>query len=138
MTMTIPESHRNLITGPYIQTVITLMPDNQPQATPVWGDIKGEFLVFTTVRGRQKEKNLLRDPRVTILITDPEDPYRYLEIRGEVVAMQDEGGVEQINELARIYTDSSTYYGDFTPAELEHQEQRILVKVKPIKVNVQG
>ncbi len=138
MTISIPDTHLDLLTGPYIQTLVTLMPGNHPQATPVWGGFEGDHLVFTTIRGRQKEKNLLRDPRVTILIFDPMHPLRYLEIRGEVVAMNEEGGVDKINEFARIYTDSPTYYGGFAPAERQQEEQRILVRVKPVKINTSG
>jgi PPOX class probable F420-dependent enzyme len=138
MAITIPDTHLDLITGPYIQTLVTLMPDQHPQATPVWGGLEGEHLVFTTVRGRQKEKNLLGDPRLTILVVDPEDSLRYLEIRGEVVAMHEEGGVEKINEFARLYTDHSMYYGGFAPAERQQQEERILVKVRPVKIHARG
>lgn len=134
---TIPESHLDLVHGPHLQVLVTLMPDGQPHATPVWGGLEEDHLVFTTVRGRRKERNFTRDPRVTVVIIDPDDPQRYLEVRGVVEEVDPERGVDKINEFARLYTDHDTYYGGFAPAERQQQEERILVRVKPTRVNAQ-
>jgi PPOX class probable F420-dependent enzyme len=106
----------------------TLMPDGSPQVTPVWVDCDGEHVVFNSALGRVKDKNVRRDPRVSLSILDPNDDYRYLEIRGRVVEITEEGADENINMLSRKYTGNSVY-GHRKPGEV-----RILYKVQPDRV----
>ncbi|MFT4891750.1 MAG: PPOX class probable F420-dependent enzyme, partial [Halobacteriales archaeon] len=83
----------------------TVMPDGTPHVTPVWvdyDDTDGHVLV-NTMQGRQKERNVQREPKVGLSIVDPEDPYRYVSVRGEVVTVTQDGAVEHINELAHRY-----------------------------------
>lgn len=135
MNATIPETHVDLLTGPFLATVATLMPNGQPQLTVVWMDYDGTHLLFTTVRGRQKEKNLRARPQVTVLVLDPKDDFHWIEVRGEVVEMTEEGAVDHIHAMARVYTDHDRYYGGFMPAERANQETRVMVRIRPVRVN---
>jgi PPOX class probable F420-dependent enzyme len=86
-------------------TVATIGPDGQPHVQPVWIDTDGEHLVFNTETGRQKYVNLTRDPRVTVTLTDPENPYSYYEARGRMVdAVTGAEARAHIDEMARKYT----------------------------------
>jgi hypothetical protein len=77
-------------------------------------------------------------PLATILTMDPKNPYRYLEVRGTVEEITEEGGIEHINQLAQLYANAQKYYGDVAPAEQEGQETRIICKIKPIRVVARG
>ncbi len=88
-----PESHRDLLERPFIGHLATLRPDGRIQSNPMWYSWDGKALRMTTTTARQKFRNLSEDPRATISIQDPQQPYRYLEIRGSVVAIEpDERG----------------------------------------------
>lgn len=78
----------------------TLMPDGTPHVTPVWVDWDGVFVIFVSVKGRVKARNIRRDPRVTLEISDPKQPYRYITVRGEVVEIRSEGASEQLDRLS--------------------------------------
>ena len=109
--MAVPEEFHDLFEKRTVAHVATLMPDGTPQVTPVWVDYDadaGELLV-NTVRGRRKEKNVSRDPKVGVSVVDPDDPYRFVSVRGEVVEETEEGAVEQIDQLARRYMDVDEY-----------------------------
>jgi PPOX class probable F420-dependent enzyme len=103
-------------------TVATIGPDGQPHVQPVWIDTDGEHLVFNTETGRQKYVNLTRDPRVTVTLTDPENPYSYYEARGRMVdSVTGPEARAHIDEMARKYTGN-----DYTnPVGTE----RVIVKV---------
>ena len=83
----IPESHRDLINGPPVAALTTLMPDGHPQTTAVWCNFDGSRVLLNVMRGFQKEKNMQRNPRVTLLCYDPREPLRSLEVCGRVVEM---------------------------------------------------
>ncbi|GMQ78634.1 MAG: PPOX class F420-dependent oxidoreductase [Anaerolineae bacterium] len=134
MTIKIPDSHRDLIDGPFLVSLTTLMPDGSPQSTPVWCNSRDDVIWINTTRGRQKEKNMKRDPRVSILVLDPTDNFRYLSIRGLVAEATESGAVDHIHELARLYTDHQGYYGYFQDAELESKETRVIYKIKPTRI----
>ncbi len=134
MSATIPESHRDLLDGPVVVALATVMPDGQPQLSPVWCSFDGTYIWINTARGRQKDKNLSERPMATILAIDPNNPYRYLEVRGTVAESTEEGAVEHINQLARLYTGKSSYYGEVQPAELAKKETRVIYKIRPKRV----
>ena len=90
MSNVIPEKYRDLFQKKAFASLGTLMPDGRPQVTPVWCDFDGEHVIFNSAKGRQKDKNVRRDPRVALAIVDPDNPYRYLEIRGKVVEIADD------------------------------------------------
>ena len=106
---TIPESYRDLFTKKAFAHLATVGGDGAPQSTPVWVDYDGAHVRFNTARGRVKDRNLQRNPRIALSILDPENPYRYLQVRGRVVAMTEAGADAHIDALARKYLDQDTY-----------------------------
>ena len=138
MTSTIPDSHRDLLDGPIFVTLATVMPDGQPQLTIIWANYDGTYVKVNTARGRQKDKNLTERPLATIMALDPNDGFRWLEVRGVVEEMTEEGAVDHIDELCRLYTGKSSYYGGHQPVEKRHQETRVTIKIRPVRVNAFG
>jgi len=125
MPTTIPEKFRDLFSKRAFANLATLMPDGQPQVSPVWIDFDGRHIVFNTARDRQKDRNLRRDPRVSLSILDPENPYRYLEVRGRVAEVTEEGADAHINRLAKKYLDLDTY------PYRQPGEVRVIFKIVP-------
>lgn len=133
MAVPIPDEFMDLLVRPVVVTLATVMPDGQPQATPIWIDYDGTHLRINTARGRQKDRNMKRDTKVTILAIDPDDPYRWMEIRGRIVDESEESGVDVINALSLKYRGEPDYYRK-NPAR-RHQEQRVTYKVEPLHIN---
>src|SRR5882672_10031670 len=96
------ESLRDILEKKGLAHVATIGPDGGPQSTPVWYGWDGTSLKFSTTKARQKYKNLVRNPKVAASITDPDNPFRYLEIRG-VAEIEDDTDRSFINEMARKY-----------------------------------
>mgnify|MGYP000910630188 FL=1 len=136
MAAQIPDSHRDLLEQPVVVGLVTVMPDGQPQATPVWCDFDGQHIIVNTARGRQKDRNMQRNPHVTVLAIDPKNPYRYLEVRGQVVEATEEGGIEVINRLSEKYTGQSDYYAGMP--ERRAKERRVTYKIRPVRVVAWG
>jgi PPOX class probable F420-dependent enzyme len=129
----IPDKYKDLLSGKKaFAALATLMPDGTPQVTPVWFDYDGQNLLFNSARGRQKDKNVRRDSRVTLTILDPENPYRYIEVRGRVTDITQEGADDHINKLAKKYLDKDVY-----PFR-QPGEVRVLYTVRPEKVHGMG
>lgn len=105
----IPDSHLDLLNKKAFAHLATLMPSGQPQVTPVWVDYDGRFIRFNTAEGRQKDKNLQRDGRVALSIMDPDNPYRYLEVRGHVAERTRDGADQHIDALAKKYLGQDKY-----------------------------
>lgn len=124
---TIPEEAIPLLEGQHLAHVATLMADGSPQVTPVWIGHEGDIVTFNTAKGRLKEKNLKRDPRVAISIIDSENPYVPLVIQGEAVEITEEGADDDINGLAKRYLDEDVY-----PFR-QPGEERLIVRIKPDK-----
>jgi PPOX class probable F420-dependent enzyme len=103
---TIPETYNNLLNSKALAHVATLMPDGSPHATPVWFDYDGQSIRINTVKGRVKDRNLRRDPRVAVSITDIDDPGRAVCIRGTVTDIREDASLEHMNGLARRYRGS--------------------------------
>lgn len=101
----IPESFRDLLKDETKSFAIlgTIMPDGSPQVTPVWFNVEGDYILINTARGRQKDRNMRARPQVAMTILDPKRPYRYLQIRGEIVEFTEEGAAEHISVLSRKY-----------------------------------
>jgi PPOX class probable F420-dependent enzyme len=96
------ETLRELLDRRAFLVLSTVNPDGAPQSSVIWGKHDSGDVVFSTIRGRRKTRNMERDPRVSICIYDPADPYRYVEVRG-TVSLTEEGGPELIDELSRSY-----------------------------------
>ena len=132
MPAEIPEKFRDLFTKRAFAHLGTLMDDGRPQVTPVWVDYDGTYVWINSARGRQKDRNLRRDPRVSLAISDPQNPYRYLEIRGQVVAITQEGADDSINRLAKKYLGVDQY------PYAQPGEVRVLYKIEPQHVSSMG
>ena len=107
--VSLPESHRDLLTGPNFAHLTTLMADGSPQVTPVWIDAEGDLVLFNTAEGRVKTRNLDRDGRVALSIQDAQNPYRYLQIRGRVIEKTHAGADAHIDRMAQKYLGQETY-----------------------------
>ena len=130
---TIPESHKELLTTKKaFAQLATLNADGSPQVTPVWVDFNGTHVLINTAKGRVKAKNLAREPRVAIAVSDPDNPYRYVGIQGRVVDMTETGGDAHIDKMAKKYLGKDSYPGR-TPGEV-----RVIVKIAPEKVHANG
>lgn len=136
----IPESHADLIDGAYIVALSTLMPDGQPHTTPVWCNRRDGFIFINVMKGFRKEKNMRRNPRVSLLAFDPKDPLRNIEIRGCVVEMTEQGAVEHNDQLTQLYTGKANakFFGDAVPAELQFKYTPVRVKIMPMHIRVEG
>ncbi len=133
MASLIPDSHKDLLERPIIASFATLMPDGHPQVTPVWCSYDGTHVVVNASANRQKHRNVVERPQVTLMMFDPLNQFRYMEVRGVVEEITTEGGEESMNTLALAYTGKPKRYGiEAPPREVD---ERILYKIKPIKVN---
>jgi PPOX class probable F420-dependent enzyme len=132
MAKTIPENYLDLFKKKAFANLATLMPDGSPQVTPVWCDYDGENVLINTAAGRVKDKNLQREPRVSMSILDPDNPYRYLEIRGRVVERTHEGADDHINKMAKKYLGVDVY------PYRNQGEVRILYKIRPERTSTMG
>jgi PPOX class probable F420-dependent enzyme len=111
MSQPLPAGAQAVVDGVNFATVATLEPDGAPQTSVVWITRDGDRLVFSTVRGRRKTRNLERDPRVSVLVIDHDNPYSYVEVRGRV-SLTEEGGRELIDRLAAKYRGLDRYPWD--------------------------
>ncbi len=102
MTTSLPDDVRRLLDDKTFVVVSTINPDGSPQSTVLWVKRDGDDVIFSTVRGRKKTRNLERDPRASVCAFDPAQPYSYFTIDGEVTMVED-GGPELINELSLKY-----------------------------------
>lgn len=121
----IPEEFLDLFDKRAFAHFVTLMPDGSPQSTPVWCDWDGSRVLINSARGRQKDKNIESERRVALSILDPENPYRYLEVRGKVEEITEEGAADHIDKMAKKYLGKDKYpYSQ--PGEV-----RVLYKIRP-------
>jgi PPOX class probable F420-dependent enzyme len=132
MAMNIPEKYKDLLEKPAFGNLGTIMKDGSPQVTPVWVDYDGKHVRFNSALGRVKDKNVRRDPRVAVTLQDPANPYRYLEIRGRVVEITQNGADDHINKLSQKYLGKPVY-----PFR-QPGEVRVLYKIAPEKVSSMG
>jgi len=117
--------------NPFVGTVTTLRPDGSPHSTIVWVDVEDGKVSFNTALGRAKPKHLEHDPRASILVVDPNDPFKYVAVSGHV-GVTEEGADAQIDKLAKKYIGKDTYPWR-NPAET-----RIKVLIEPEKVTTVG
>ena len=129
---TIPESHADLLKKPAFAYLATVNADGSPQVTPVWVDSDGTHVIVNTARGRVKTKNLARDARVALSISDPENPYRYLGVQGRVVETTEAGADAHIDKMAKKYLGKDKYPFR-APGEV-----RVMFKIAPEKVHTNG
>jgi PPOX class probable F420-dependent enzyme len=128
----IPERYRDLFTKKAFAHVATVGRDGAPQVTPVWVDYDGSHVLINTARGRVKDKNLQRNPTVALSVQDPDNPYRYLQVRGRVVEVTEKGADAHIDALAKRYMGHDRY-GNRRPGEV-----RVIFRILPEKVQSMG
>ena len=138
--LSIPESHNDLMDGLPNAVLTTLMPNGQPQTTPVWFNREGDTVLINTMRGFQKEKNMRRNPQVTLLFYDPARPLHNLELRGRVVEMTETGALEHLNQLTQRYLQNpdARFFGDSISAELEGQFVPVKITIVPTRIRAEG
>ncbi|AGB17086.1 PPOX class probable F420-dependent enzyme [Halovivax ruber XH-70] len=129
----IPTDATDLFTKQTFAHVSTLLPDGAPHTTPVWIDYDADAnrLLVNTERGRRKDKNVRADPRVSVSMTDPDDPYRMLSVTGEVDELTTDGAREHADELAGRYTGTAEY-----PSPI--QTERVIMRIRPDQVRYSG
>ena len=134
MSAPIPENLHDLLERPIVVAFATANPDGQPQVTPVWASLEGDQVWINSAVGRRKDLNMRANPKVTVLALDPQDPFHWVEIRGQVVEFDEsDAALAHINKLSGIYAGNEDYYA-FNPGG-KGQEQRVIYKIAPSKVN---
>lgn len=126
----LPEGYLDLFEKRSFAYLSTLMPSGSPQVTPVWVDYDGTHVLVNSARGRQKDRNMRGRPQVALCIADPDNPYRYLAVRGTVVTVTEEGATEHIDRLAGRYTGRDRYVGP--------PGTRVIYKIRPERVSTMG
>jgi PPOX class probable F420-dependent enzyme len=135
MALQIPASHLDLLTRPIHGVLTTLMPDGQPQSSLVWCDYDGGCARVNTTRERQKGRNMRANPKVSLLIVEPDDTSRYLEIRGEVELVED-GALEHLDQITQQYTCHPQYYGYVYPVQQKGKETRIICRIHAKRITL--
>lgn len=134
-TVPIPATHHDLLTRPICGVFTTLLPSGQPQSSLVWVDFDGTCPRVNTTLERSKGRCITRDPRVSLLVVDPDDTSRFLQVRGTVELVLD-GAQQHLDELTRQYTAYPRFYGFVHPAEREGLETRVVCRIHPRRVTL--
>ena len=132
MPLTLSEDIKALVSGPNFAHLASLMSDGSPQVTPVWVDYDGTHIRFNTAKGRVKDRNLRRNPKVALAILDPDNPYRYLQVRGRVADITESGADAHIDSLAKKYLGQDKY------PYRQPGEVRVIYKIAPDRVQTMG
>ena len=136
MILEIPASHRDLLSTTAHGILSTLMPDGTPQSSVVWVDYDGCYLTLNTALERRKTRNMQADPRVTVLVVDPANSSRWIEVRGRVVEITAEGAEAHADLLTARYSgwQKHHFYGEVYTAERKFQETRVIVRIEPVHI----
>jgi PPOX class probable F420-dependent enzyme len=122
---------RSFLEQPFVGEVTTLRPDGSPHTTVVWVDVDTDEVIFNTAVGRAKERYLRKDPRVSLIVVDPENSYRWVSVSG-TAELSTEGADDEIDRLAKKYLDKDEY------PWRKPEEQRINVRIRPDRVETTG
>ncbi len=134
MSLAIADNLKDLLERPIVVAFATSNPDGQPQVTPVWASLEGDQVWINSAVGRRKDRNVRANPKVTVLSLDPQNPFHWVEIRGEVVEFDEsEAALAHINKLSGMYAGNDDYYS-FNPGG-RGNEQRVIYKIRPTRVN---
>jgi PPOX class probable F420-dependent enzyme len=124
MSQTIPVEYRDLFHKRAFASLGTLGSNGSARVTPVWCDLEGEFVLLNTAKGRHQDKNIRRDGRIALVIVDPDNPYRYLEIRGNAVETFEQDAVVHLDKMAKKYLGADQY-------PYKHPgEERVMYKIE--------
>ena len=137
MATAIPDSHKGLLVNPIHGVLATMMPNGQPQMSVVWVDFDGTHVSLNSTLERQKGKNMKDKPKVNVLVIDPNNVARFIEVRGEVVEITQKGAIDHANKQTRAYSggEKQQFYGDIYPEETKDKETRAVFKILSTKVN---
>jgi PPOX class probable F420-dependent enzyme len=128
----VPKSHADILNKPAFAHLSTLMSDGSPQSSAVWVDTDGGSIVINSAEGRLKDRNIRRDPRVAVSVTDPENPYRSLMIRGRVAKITNDGADRHIDRMAKKYMGVDEY-----PFR-QPGEVRVMYYIEPDRISAMG
>ena len=134
-TVPIPASHLDLLTRPICGVLTTTGAGGQPQSSLVWVDVDGGCARINTTLERQKGRNMLANPKVSLLIVDPDDTGRYLQIRGDAELVTD-GALEYLDALTRKYTHHPRYYGYIYPVAQRSRETRVICRIHARRITL--
>ncbi len=134
-TVAIPASHLDLLTRPICGVLTTMGHDGQPQSSLVWVDFDGECARVNTTLERQKGRNLAANPKVSLLVVDPDDTGRFMQIRGDAELVSD-GALDHLDALAHKYTRHPGYYGFIYPVAQQARETRIICRIHARRVTL--
>jgi PPOX class probable F420-dependent enzyme len=132
MSQIIPEKYADLFQKKAFANLATVMPDGTPQVTPVWVDFDGTHVIVNSARGRRKDKNMSQNSSVALSIMDPDNPYRYLEVRGRVAEITEEGADQHIDTMAKKYMGVDKY------PYRQPGEVRVMYKIEPKRTSQMG
>ena len=130
--MGFPDSHKDLLQKKAFANLATVNPDGSPQVTPVWFDVDGEDIRINTARGRVKDRNLRRNAAVALAVMDPDNPYRYVQVRGRVSEVTESGADAHIDSLATKYMGVDKY------PYRRPGEVRVIFKIRAERVQTMG
>jgi PPOX class probable F420-dependent enzyme len=128
LAITLSDRDVKLIDGKNFAFLATLQPDGSPHVTPMWVDHEGDMILMNTAIGRIKQKNVTRDPRVSITIVDSNNPYDRIVMHGRVVSQTEQGAEAHIDKLAKKYTGANKYQ------KASPTEKRIILKIEPLHI----
>ena len=133
----IPNTHLDLLQTPVHGVLTTVMPDGAPQSSIIWVDYDGQYVLINTTLERQKGRNMRANPKVTILVIDPKDSSRWVEVRGRIREITQTGAEAHADKLTQRYCPNKQhFYGDIYPLEQKYKETRVIVKIQPLKVSL--
>lgn len=131
----IPASHLDLLTRPICGVLTTMLPDGQPQSSLVWVDHDGECAAVNTTLERQKGRDMLANEKVSLLVVDPDDTGRFIQIRGDAELVSD-GAVEHLDRVTRKYTPHPQYYGYIYPATQQARQTRVICRIHARRITL--
>ena len=134
-TVPIPADHLDLLTRPICGVLTTMLPDGQPQSSLVWVDVDGGCARVNTTLERRKGRNLLATPKVSLLVVDPDDTARFIQIRGDAELVT-AGAVDHLDALTRTYTCHPRYYGFVYPVEQQSRETRVICRIRARRITL--
>lgn len=132
MAEVIPEKYKDLFEKKAFANLATVNADGTPQVTPVWVDYDGDYVLVNSARGRRKDKNMERNSAVALSIQDPDNPYRYLEVRGRVTEITEQDADKHIDKMAKKYIGQDKYPWS------KPEEVRVIYKIKPEHTSQMG
>jgi len=131
----VPHSHVDLVTRPLPAVLTTLASDGSPRSSIVWIDYDGTCALVNTTLERLKGRDMAADPRVSLLVVDPDDTSRYLQIRGDAELVT-EGALEHLDRLTRRYTRHPRFYGHVHPIEQQARETRVIARIHARRITL--